>query len=71
MDETGGTVEDYVALNRDVESMDSVALIKEYYKKTKPFLTDDQIQRQLNKKFYYDEHEDPDVIEDKKGFVFL
>ena len=47
--------------------MDPVTAIKEYYKETKPYLTDEQIQRQLNKKFYYDaENDEADVIEDKK-----
>ena len=66
MDETGGTVEDYVALNRDVSQLDNISLLREYYKKSKPFLSDDQITRQLNKKFFYDEDADPDEIEDKK-----
>jgi len=66
MEETGGTVEDYVSLNRDVTKMDPVATIKEYYKATKPYLTDDQIQRQLNKKFYYNDETDIDEVEDKK-----
>ena len=66
LDETGGTMEDYINLNRDVDKMDPVSTIREYYKKTKPYLTDDQIQRQLNKKFYYGEDAEPDEVEDKK-----
>ena len=67
MEETGGTLEDYVNLNKDVAQMDPVSAIKEFYKETKPYLSDEQIQRQLNKKFYYDaENDDPDTIEDKK-----
>ena len=67
MEETGGTLEDYVKLNKDVTQMDPVSAIKEFYKETKPYLSDEQIQRQLNKKFYYDaENDDPDTIEDKK-----
>ena len=67
MEETGGSLEDYVGLNQDVDALDPVAAVKEYYKKTKPYLTDDQIQRQLNKKFYFDaEMDDPGDIEDKK-----
>ena len=66
MEETGGTLEDYVSLNKDVSKMDPVSTIREYYKNTKPYLTDDQIQRQLNKKFFYDEDTDIDEVEDKK-----
>ena len=46
--------------------MDPVATIREYYKQTKPYLTEEQIQRQLNKKFYYGEDAEADEVEDKK-----
>ena len=32
MEETGGTVEDYVSLNRDYSSVLKMYFIKEYYK---------------------------------------
>ena len=38
MEDTGGTVEDYVRLNADYSSVDEKALLKEYYKKNKPHL---------------------------------
>ena len=66
MDETGGTLEDYIKLNQDIDKLDPVSTLKEYYKQTKPYLTDDQINRQLNKKFHYTEEDDVDDIEDKK-----
>ena len=66
MEETGGTLEDYVSLNKDVTKMDPVATIRDYYKSTKPYLTDEQINRQMNKKFHFNEDDDPDEIEDKK-----
>ena len=37
MEETGGTLEDYVRLNRDYSNVNETALLKEYYKKTKHF----------------------------------
>ena len=40
MEETGGTLEDYVRLNRDYSNVNENALLKEYYKKTKPHLDD-------------------------------
>jgi len=33
MEETGGTVEDYVRLNADYSNVDETTLLKEYYKK--------------------------------------
>ncbi len=33
MEETGGTVEDYVRLNADYSNINETALLKEYYKK--------------------------------------
>jgi hypothetical protein len=38
MEETGGSVEDYVRLNADYTNIDNTTLLKEYYKKTKPHL---------------------------------
>jgi hypothetical protein len=38
MEETGGTIEDYTRLNADYSSIDDKTLIKEYYKKNKPYL---------------------------------
>ena len=43
MDETGGTVEDYVKLNRDYSKLDDNSLLYEYYKQTKPHLSQDEI----------------------------
>ncbi len=41
MDETGGTVEDYVKLNKDYTDLDDDTLLKEYYKQSKPNLSPD------------------------------
>ena len=38
MEETGGTVEDYVRLNADYSNVDEDTLLKEYYKQSKPHL---------------------------------
>ena len=38
MEDTGGTVEDYVRLNHDYNKTDDVTLLNEYYKQTKPHL---------------------------------
>tara|TARA_R110000822_G_scaffold139159_4_gene276720 strand:+ start:3616 stop:4692 length:1077 start_codon:yes stop_codon:yes gene_type:complete len=54
MKETGGTVEDYVRLNRDYSSIDNDALLTEYYKSTKPHLDSEEINFLLDDKFSYD-----------------
>jgi len=36
MEETGGTIEDYVRLNADYSNVDNNTLLREYYKQTKP-----------------------------------
>ena len=67
MEETGGTVEDYVSLNRDVSKMDNVALLREYYKNTKPHLDTDDVEFLLNKNFGYDgEADDPQEVKAKQ-----
>jgi hypothetical protein len=55
MEETGGTVEDYVRLNADYSNADNDTLLKEYYKKSKPHLNDDEIKFLLEDNFSYDE----------------
>ena len=44
MEETGGTVEDYVRLNADYSNVNETALLKEYYKKNKPHLDADDVE---------------------------
>ncbi len=58
MDETGGSVEDYVNLNKDVSKMDNTTLLREYYKSTKPHLDADDVDFLFNKNFAYDEEAD-------------
>ena len=55
MEETGGTVEDYVRLNADYSNVDNDVLLKEYYKKSKPHLNDEEIRFLLEDNFSYDE----------------
>ena len=43
MEDTGGSVEDYVRLNADYSNIDDNALLKEYYKKTKTYLDDSDV----------------------------
>ena len=67
MEETGGSLEDYVSLNKDYDQMDDHNLIREYYKQKYPHYTEDRLQRRLDKDFGFDkEVDDPDLIQDKK-----
>jgi len=69
MEETGGTVEDYVRLNADYSNVDDKALLKEYYKKTKPYLEAEDVSIMLED---YDYDEDLDEERDirKKKIAF-
>ena len=58
MESTGGTVEDYVALNKDYSSLDSAQLLSEYYKKTKPHLDQEEINFLMEDTFNFDEDVD-------------
>jgi len=58
MEDTGGTVEDYVRLNADYSKIDDVSLLKEFYKTTKPHLDKEEIEFLLNDQFAYNEEED-------------
>jgi len=54
MNETGGTVEDYVELNKDYSKLDNDQLLKEYLRKTKPHLDAEDISLILED-YQYDE----------------
>ncbi len=58
MEETGGTLEDYVRLNQDFSSYDDMTILKEYYKQTKSHLTEDEVSFLIEDSFSYDEEED-------------
>tara|TARA_B100001939_G_scaffold228102_1_gene196419 strand:- start:1578 stop:2855 length:1278 start_codon:yes stop_codon:yes gene_type:complete len=58
MNETGGTLEDYVRLNQDYSNYDDNTLLREYYKQTKSHLTDDEISFLMEDQFSYDEETD-------------
>ena len=52
MEETGGTVEDYVRLNADYSNVDEDTLLKEYYKQTKPHLDIEEVEFLLEDNFH-------------------
>ena len=69
MEETGGTIEDYTRLNADYSSIDETTLLKEYYKKNKPYLDNSDVELLLED-FDYDEdlEEDRDIRKKKLAF---
>jgi len=58
IEETGGTLEDYVRLNQDYSSYDDMTVLREYYKQTKSHLTTDEIDFLIEDNFKYDEEVD-------------
>ena len=67
MNETGGTIEDYVRLNHDYSKVDDQVLIREYYKNTKPHLDQEEISFLIEDQFKYDEEiDEPRDIKKKK-----
>jgi len=58
MEETGGTLEDYVRLNQDYSSYDDMTVLREYYKQTKSHLTSEEVEFLIDDSFSYDEEVD-------------
>ena len=69
MEETGGTVSDYARLNADYSKIDEKTLLREYYKKTKPYLEHDDVDL-LMEDYLYDEDLDEDRDIRKKKLAF-
>jgi hypothetical protein len=70
MNETGGSLEDYVRLNADYSSVDDKTLLKEYYKSKKKNLTDDEINFLIEDKFAFNEDIDEEVDIKRKKLAF-
>jgi hypothetical protein len=70
MEETGGTVEDYVRLNHDYSNISNEALLKEYYRKSRPHLDSDEIEFLMEDEFSYDEDLDDERDIRKKKLAF-
>ena len=58
MQDTGGSLEDYVQLNRDTENINDEEALREYYKLTKPHLEVDEVSFLIEDRFSYDEDMD-------------
>ena len=67
INETGGTLNDYVRLNQDYSDMDDNELLNEYFKQTKPHLNDEERLFIMEDLYSYDEEaDDPKDIKRKK-----
>ena len=58
MEDTGGSLEDYVMLNQDYSGMDNLTVLQEYYKLTKPHLNAEERAFLMEETFSYDEEVD-------------
>ena len=61
MEETGGDLQDYVKLNQDYSKLNDNDVLYEYYKQTKPHLTNEEINFLMEDSFSYDEEVDEDI----------
>jgi hypothetical protein len=67
MEDTGGDLEDYVRLNKNIDELDSKDVLQDYYRATKPHLSSDEIDFLMEDKFSFDEDlEDETQIKRKK-----
>ena len=55
MEETGGDINDYVKLNQDYSKLNDDDVLYEYYRQTKPHLTNEEINFLMEDSFSYDE----------------
>jgi hypothetical protein len=70
MRDTGGNVEDYVTLNKDYNKYDDELLVKEYYKKTRPHLNDEEINFVMEDYFKFDEEVDEERFVRKQKLAY-
>ena len=70
MEDTGGDINDYVKLNQDYSKLNDNDVIFEYYKQTKPHLTNDEINFLMEDTFKVDEEEDTDREIKRKKLAF-
>ena len=67
MNETGGTIDDYVKLNTDYSKLEDSDLLKNYYQQTKGHLSGEEIDFLIEDRFNFDEDaDDPRDIKRKK-----
>ena len=70
MNDTGGTLEDYVKLNTDYAALSETQLLREYYETTRPHLEKDEIDFLMEDNFSYDEELDEERDVRKKKIAY-
>ena len=70
LNETNGTIEDYIRVNYDYSKLDDNVKIKEYYKQTKPHLNAEEIEFLVEDNFSFDEDVDEDRDIKRKKLAF-
>ena len=70
INETGGTIEDYVKLNKDYSKLEDTSIIREYYNTLKPHLNLEEIDFLINDKFNYDEEIDDPIDIKRKQLAY-
>ena len=70
MGETGGTLEDYVRLNADYSKVDDRNLLDDYYRQTKPHLSQNERNFLIEDKFDFDEEVDEERDVKRKKLAF-
>ena len=70
MNETGGTLEDYVRLNQDYSQLNETQLLREYYENTRPHLDKEEIDFLMEDNFSYDEELDDERDVRKKKIAY-
>ena len=66
MNETGGTLQDYLNLNREYGENDSYSVLREYYTQTKPHLDNEDIEYLISKRLDIDEDLDENEARERK-----
>ena len=71
MDETGGDLQDYINLNRDIDKMDDSEVLDEYYRDTKSHLNQEERSFLLEDSFGFDEEMDDEKVVRKKKIALI
>jgi hypothetical protein len=61
INDTGGSLKDYVNLNTDYSSLNEDQLLREYYENTKPHLDSEEIGFVMEDQFHFDEDMDEEI----------
>ena len=70
INDTGGTLQDYVKLNTDYSSLNESQLLREYYESTRPHLDKEEIDFLMEDNFNYDEDIDEERDIRKKKIAY-